>query len=364
VNANGTVTADNHNSLLNGWASLTFNPVNATAIRIGFSNAAPINFNHYRVYELEVYGPSGGGGGTGGGSPSISISPANLDFGSVATDAPKDLTLQVTNTGTATLSVSSVSGTNALFTMRTSLLELHAIAPGATVPVTIRFAPAAAGPQTGTLRFASNDPLKPIMNVGVTGSGAASGGGAASGPDLLQNGGAEGSAAIPGCGPATTIPGWTTDGNVAVCSYTLGGGYPVATDPGPPNRGQNFFGGGFANLSTMNQIVALASSAAQIDTGGVPFTLSGYLGGYGGQDDRTRMTVVFLDGSGRTLGSPTTIGPVTNADRANVTGMLPRSANGTVPVGARSARVTVEFIKSGGDSNDGYADGLSLRVGR
>lgn len=56
VNSNGTVTADNHDSAVNGWASLTFNAVNATGIRIGFSNATPISVNHYRVYEFEAYG--------------------------------------------------------------------------------------------------------------------------------------------------------------------------------------------------------------------------------------------------------------------------------------------------------------------
>jgi len=55
VNANGTVVADLHNSLASGWASLTFNAVNATGIRIGFSNAATLQQNHYRVYEFEAY---------------------------------------------------------------------------------------------------------------------------------------------------------------------------------------------------------------------------------------------------------------------------------------------------------------------
>jgi hypothetical protein len=56
VNAGGTVTADNHNSPGgDGWASLTFNRVNVTGIRIGFSNATPISVNHYRVYEVQIY---------------------------------------------------------------------------------------------------------------------------------------------------------------------------------------------------------------------------------------------------------------------------------------------------------------------
>ncbi|MEZ5354361.1 MAG: hypothetical protein R2762_17125 [Bryobacteraceae bacterium] len=56
VNADGTVTGDSHDSTRNGWASLTFDAVNATGLRIGFSNAAPLSMNHYRVYEFEAYG--------------------------------------------------------------------------------------------------------------------------------------------------------------------------------------------------------------------------------------------------------------------------------------------------------------------
>lgn len=75
VNGNGTVTGDVHNSggdpwwglPGDGWASLTFDPIVATGIRIGFSNPAPIvsyctgafanqACNHYRVAEFEAYG--------------------------------------------------------------------------------------------------------------------------------------------------------------------------------------------------------------------------------------------------------------------------------------------------------------------
>ncbi len=56
VSAAGTVTNDRHNSLTAGWASLSFDRVTATGIRIGFSNRpGPIAVNHYRVYEVQVY---------------------------------------------------------------------------------------------------------------------------------------------------------------------------------------------------------------------------------------------------------------------------------------------------------------------
>lgn len=59
VNADGaTVTLDVHDSVNegHGWASLSFTPVAATAVRITFSS--PIDyFNHYKVHEFEVYSP-------------------------------------------------------------------------------------------------------------------------------------------------------------------------------------------------------------------------------------------------------------------------------------------------------------------
>lgn len=60
VNSNGTVLGDFHDSPTgDGWASLVFNPVQATGVRVFFSK--PVNesyvFMHYIVYEFEVYGP-------------------------------------------------------------------------------------------------------------------------------------------------------------------------------------------------------------------------------------------------------------------------------------------------------------------
>ncbi len=66
VNTNGTVLNDVLDSTVSGWGSLTFDPVGATGIRIGFSNPNPTvpycdgttvdqTCNHYRVAEFEAY---------------------------------------------------------------------------------------------------------------------------------------------------------------------------------------------------------------------------------------------------------------------------------------------------------------------
>jgi hypothetical protein len=65
-------------------------------------------------------------------------------------------------------------------------------------------------------------------------------------------------------------------------------------------------------------------------------------GGYGGDGDNAKATLTFLNQSGAAVGTPIALGPVTPADRAGRTGMFPRS----VPAGARSARVTLDFART------------------
>lgn len=59
VNLDGTVIADVHDSVNDGhgWASLTFDRVQATGVRIGFSFAGTES-NHYKVHELQAFSVS------------------------------------------------------------------------------------------------------------------------------------------------------------------------------------------------------------------------------------------------------------------------------------------------------------------
>jgi hypothetical protein len=177
---------------------------------------------------------------------------------------------------------------------------------------------------------------------------------AAQGANVIVNGGAD--AATNG-----TLPGWTTvTGTTEVISWLAGAGFPTAGSPGPPDRGINFFAGGCcAVTSQIRQSVDVSSTASQIDVAAVSFQLSGYLGGFGGQDNNAQLAITFLDGSAGVLGSPVTIGPVLAVDRGNVTGMLLRTVGGNVPANTRSIRVDL-ILTGDGFYNDGYADSLSL----
>ncbi|MFI6470837.1 hypothetical protein ACIBL5_11380 [Streptomyces sp. NPDC050516] len=111
----------------------------------------------------------------------------------------------------------------------------------------------------------------------------------------------------------------------------------------------------------LNQNVDVSSTASVIDTGQVGYHLSGWLGGYASQNDRVTLSGTFLDGSGHTLGT-TTLGPVTNTDRANTTKLLSRTASGNLPTRTRTIKVALAFTWSGGSTTDGYADDLSLTL--
>jgi len=156
--------------------------------------------------------------------------------------------------------------------------------------------------------------------------------------------------------------GWTTSGNFTVVPYGIGGGFPDLTSPGPTNRGTNFFAGGPSNpFSSAFQLIDVSEGATDIDVGRVDFDLSGYLGGFAGQRDHATFTATFQDAGAATLGSAV-IGPVSASDRGNVTSLLSRSTQGTIPVGTRQIEVLLEMTRIDGSYNDGYADNLSLEM--
>jgi hypothetical protein len=160
------------------------------------------------------------------------------------------------------------------------------------------------------------------------------------------------------------VSGWDDPGNgensprMTIVEY--GPGHWVGpTDPGSPTRGANMFIGGVQDDARITQRVDVASLAAQIDAGGVDFALSGYLGGRGAERDMARISARFLDGDGGFI-SFGQIGPVTPADRGDLTQMLLRELDGTLPAGTRTIEVTLVMTRLDGPDNDGYADDLSL----
>ena len=182
------------------------------------------------------------------------------------------------------------------------------------------------------------------------------------GTNLIINGDAE---AGPGSGSGNdveAIPGWFTTSNFTVVQYGAPA-FPTSAISTTIGGGANFFAGGpdtfFSSAAT--QAMNVSALASSIDAGSDLITLSGFLGGFDGQDDDMTVTATFLNGSSISLGM-LTIGPVTEPDRDGATTLLFRSISGEVPEGTRSIIVEMDATRFEGAYDDGYADNLSLVV--
>src|SRR5207249_11898672 len=157
--------------------------------------------------------------------------------------------------------------------------------------------------------------------------------------------------------PVSQIPGWLRNGNIDVLPYGAHG-IVALSDPGPANRGNNVFTGGPDTPDTSaSQSIDVSSESTDIDNDEVSYTLAGYLGGYGDQDDNALVFVQFEDQAGKIL-STAHIGPVSVADRKGQTALLQRSTTGKVPKGTVKLLVTPNKIRTFGPDNEGYADTL------
>lgn len=119
-----------------------------------------------------------------------------------------------------------------------------------------------------------------------------------------------------------------------------------------------FFTGNSASAS-VSQGIDLHACTTLINKGELTYTLSGYLGGFSGQDDNARVDAIFQDLQ-KNAKTTATIGPVLNSDRGGVTSLLLRTAMGNVPSATNYVIVTLTTTRTAGVSNDGYADNLSL----
>jgi hypothetical protein len=107
-----------------------------------------------------------------GTQPAIGLAPSVLDFGGVALGGAVSKTATITNVGSVPLSISGLgpcAGTSAEFTWAPGApLTLD---PGASGTLTVTYTPTAAQAATGCLEIASSDPLRPSLQLAVSGNG-------------------------------------------------------------------------------------------------------------------------------------------------------------------------------------------------
>jgi hypothetical protein len=181
--------------------------------------------------------------------------------------------------------------------------------------------------------------------------------------NLIVNPGAEADTGATGVDAHTSnvgITGWTKSGRATVIEYDAEDwGGPTSSDPGPADRGLNFFAGGDEALSSISQTFDVRDLDIQIDGGQVDFDLEGWFGGWEFHEDNATLTAYFLDAGGFEIDS-VAIGPATLADRGSDTKLLFYETGGSIPALTRDIDLTLEMVRLEGDSNDGYADNLSF----
>ena len=130
------------------------------------------------------------GHGVGGSAAgSLSVSTASLAFGSVNLGQSADLSLTLSNTGGAELTVNTIMSSDPQFSTvfaGSPSGTPFTLAAGAQLTIAVRFQPGSAGVHNATLSLSSNDTASPIVNISLTGEGAG-GGGIGGAPSLTLN---------------------------------------------------------------------------------------------------------------------------------------------------------------------------------
>jgi hypothetical protein len=99
----------------------------------------------------------------------VSVTPSSASFGSVVTGSTKSQTIQVKNSGTASLTVSQVAATGSGFSV-SGVSVPFALGPGASSTFNVQYAPTAAGAVNGSVSIVSNAPNSPAA-VSLSGTG-------------------------------------------------------------------------------------------------------------------------------------------------------------------------------------------------
>jgi len=174
--------------------------------------------------------------------------------------------------------------------------------------------------------------------------------------NAVRNGNAESGKAAAGDSSIVAPAGWKTTGNFTAVRYG-GSGIPATSVAKAIRGGKAFFAGGPSNRSSS------ATQTVSVRTGYRTAVLSAALGGWSSQSDAATVRYRWLDAAGKALGT-SVLGPVTPAQRGNVTKLITVHKTVKIPAKARRVAITIAAIRGSGSYNDGYADNVSLRLRR
>jgi hypothetical protein len=157
----------------------------------------------------------------------LGVTPSSASFGSVVTGSNNSQTIQLKNSGTASLTVSQVAATGSGFSVNGVSVPLT-LAPGASSTFNVQYAPTAAGAVNGSVSIVSNAPNSPAA-VSLSGTGVAATYTLSVNPGSLSFGSVnDGSAASQGF----TVTN-TGNSNIAISGVTaVGPGYSIVSGAG------------------------------------------------------------------------------------------------------------------------------------
>ncbi len=168
--------------------------------------------------------PVSGSGTTAVGT--LSAAPSSLSFGTVTVGQNQTLSSTITNTGSASVTISQVGITGSGFTVSGITTPLT-LATGATATVDVKFAPASSGSASGTVTITS-DASNASLTIAVSGTGAATAGQLSITPSTLAFGSvadgtsAVGTATLKATGANVTVTAASTNNSVfAIGSLSL-----------------------------------------------------------------------------------------------------------------------------------------------
>jgi hypothetical protein len=169
--------------------------------------------------------------------------------------------------------------------------------------------------------------------------------------NLLKNGDAEAAA-----------KGWKIAGSFTAVAYGTAGLPGIQTSQNIGGGNRLFAGGPSTAPASASQLVPIPVAWRKPVASRLAFAqVSASLGGSSTKPDAASVTVAFLDKRGKPLGS-FRIGPVTAAQRGNVTALLPVEAIRSIPRACAALRVTIASSGGSGTYDDAYADNVELRL--
>ncbi|MGF1721901.1 choice-of-anchor D domain-containing protein [Vibrio kyushuensis] len=153
---------DNGNFVFN-----SANIANANTLDLRF-RAATGTADHCYVEEVLVSGD----GQTSSPQPSIDVT-STVSFGSIQVDSNVSQNLDITNSGTEDLSITSLSPPNGDFAITQDNCSSSTLSQNQSCALTLSFTPSFSGTHNSNLTISSNDPNTPNAQVSLTGSGTA-----------------------------------------------------------------------------------------------------------------------------------------------------------------------------------------------